>query len=71
MTAADAKKTATIRVRQVRSAIGFNRDQKATLKALGLGRIDKVRTHPDNRQVRGMIQKVIHLVAVEQDGSGA
>jgi len=56
-----------LRVRQVRSGVGFDRTQKATLKALGLGRIGKERRHPDNPQVRGMISKVSHLVVVEAD----
>jgi large subunit ribosomal protein L30 len=57
----------TLRVRQVRSGIGFGGDQKATLRALGLGRINKVRTHPDNAQIRGMIAKIPHLVVIEGD----
>jgi large subunit ribosomal protein L30 len=54
-----------VRVRQTRSGIGYKQDQKDTLRALGLGRIGKVREHPDNEQVRGMIAKVTHLVEVE------
>jgi large subunit ribosomal protein L30 len=57
----------TLRVRQVRSGIGFDETQKATLRALGLGRIGKEHRHPDNPQVRGMISKVSHLVVVEAD----
>jgi large subunit ribosomal protein L30 len=53
-----------LRVTQVKSGIGFNKDQKATLRALGLGKIGKTCTHPDNPQIRGMIAKVTHLVAV-------
>ena len=53
-----------LRVRQVRSGIGFDKTQKGTLKALGLGRIGRERRHPDNPQVRGMISKVSHLVVV-------
>ena len=49
-------------VRQVRSGIGYERSQGATLKALGLGKLDRVRKLPDNPQVRGMINKVCHLV---------
>lgn len=60
----------TIRVRQVRSAIGFEKSQRATLAALGLGRIGKTREHPDNPQVRGMIAKVRHLVIVGEAGAG-
>jgi large subunit ribosomal protein L30 len=56
-----------LRVKQIRSGIGFNKKQKATLRALGLGAIGKVRSHPDNPQIRGMISTVSHLVAVESD----
>jgi len=57
--------TGRLLVRQVRSASGFARDQKATLRALGLGRIGHSRLQPDNPQIRGMVAKVTHLVTVE------
>ena len=60
-----AKSGATINVRQVRSGIGYRQDQKATLRALGLGKIGRVRTLPDNPQVRGMVRKIPHLVVIE------
>ena len=56
---------AKIRVRQIRSGIGFDKTQKATLRALGLEKLGRVRLHPDNPQIRGMIAKVSHLVVVE------
>ena len=63
MTAARAKKSgATLRVRQVRSGIGFDKTQKATLKAMGLGKLGRVRELPDNKEVRGMIRKIPHLI---------
>jgi large subunit ribosomal protein L30 len=55
----------TLRVTQVKSGIGFNKTQKATLRALGLEKLHRVRTLPDNPQVRGMIARVSHLVRVE------
>ena len=55
-----------IKVRQVKSGIGFNETQKRTLRAMGLGKIGRVRTLPDNVQVRGMIQRVVHLVTVDE-----
>lgn len=55
----------TIRVRQVRSAIGCVQDQRATLRGLRLGRPGRVSELQDTPAVRGMIQKVIHLVVVE------
>ena len=56
MTAARAKKSgACLYVRQVRSGIGFDKSQKATLKALGLGKLRRVRELPDNKEIRGMM----------------
>lgn len=54
----------TVRVKQVRSAIGCKADQGKTLKAMGLGKIGRVVELPDNDSVRGMIFKVKHLVEV-------
>ncbi len=61
---AKAKK-ATLHVRQIKSGIGFNERQRATLKALGLGKIGRSRELPDNPAVRGMLAKIPHLVSVE------
>lgn len=60
-------KSGDLQVTQVRSGIGYSKDQKATLRALGLGKIGKTRTHPDNPQIRGMLFKISHLVAVEAE----
>jgi large subunit ribosomal protein L30 len=56
---------ATVRVRQVRSAIGYSPDQHQTLRGLGLGKPNSVRELVDTPEVRGMIKKVSHLVQVE------
>lgn len=56
---------ARIRVKQVRSAIGRNVRQKRTIRALGIRRMNQVVEHEDTASVRGMVQKVIHLVKVE------
>jgi large subunit ribosomal protein L30 len=56
----------TLRVRQVKSGIGYDRTQRATLKALGLGKLGRVREFPDNPQLRGMIAKIRHLVVIEE-----
>ncbi len=56
----------TIRIRQVRSAIGFDSGQRATLRGLRLGKPGRVSELADSPAVRGMIQKVIHLVQVEE-----
>ena len=60
-----AKKT--IKIRQVRSGIGFDKTQKATLRALGLVKIGRVREHPDNPAIRGMAATISHLVVIEKD----
>ena len=56
----------TLRVTQVKSAIGKKYDQERTLKALGLGQIGRTVEQVDNPSVRGMIFKVKHLVEVEE-----
>ena len=53
-------------VTQVRSAIGSKPKQRGTLRALGLGRIGRSNTLPDRPEIRGMIQRVPHLVTVEE-----
>ncbi len=53
-------------VRQVRSAIGYDRRQRATLRGLGLRRLHQTVELEDTPAVRGMIDKVIHLVTVEK-----
>lgn len=55
-----------LRVTLVRSPIGCPKDQKATVKALGLNKIGKKVTLPDNPSVRGMVRKVAHLVRWEE-----
>ncbi|PXV67512.1 large subunit ribosomal protein L30 [Dysgonomonas alginatilytica] len=55
---------ATIKVKQVRSRINSPIDQKRTLDALGLRKLNRVVEHPDNPAVRGMIEKVKHLVSI-------
>ena len=55
---------ATIKVKQIKSKIGFPIDQKRTLQALGLHKISQVVEVEDNPSIRGMIQKVHHLVTI-------
>ena len=52
-------------ISQVRSGIGRDRSQKTTLIGLGLGKLNKMRKIEDTPAVRGMINKVKHLVDVE------
>jgi large subunit ribosomal protein L30 len=55
-----------LRVTQVRSVIDRSKDQKATVRALGLLRINHSVVKDDRPEIRGMIAKVSHLVRVEE-----
>jgi large subunit ribosomal protein L30 len=55
-----------LQVTLVKSTIGRKQDQIATVKALGLNKIRSVVTHDDTPQIRGMVDKVKHLVVVEE-----
>jgi len=57
---------AKIKVKQVRSRINCPIDQKKTLDALGLRKLNRVVEHEDNPAIKGMIAKVKHLVVVEK-----
>jgi large subunit ribosomal protein L30 len=56
----------TVRVTLVRSPIGYTKDQKKTVLALGLRRMHQTVEHQDNPAIRGMIRKIIHLLRVEE-----
>ena len=56
----------TVRVTQIKSSIGRKVDQRQTLIGLGLNKIGRTRELEDTPSVRGMINKVKHLVRVEQ-----
>ncbi|MBC8647717.1 MAG: 50S ribosomal protein L30 [Thermoanaerobaculia bacterium] len=63
---AEAKETGgTLKIRLVRSGICTPRDQKLTLKALGLTRREQEVVRADHPAIRGMIHKVRHLVEVD------
>ena len=53
-----------IRIKQVRSAIGYEERQRATLRGLGVRRLHQVVEVEDTPAIRGMIEKVSHLVQV-------
>jgi large subunit ribosomal protein L30 len=55
-----------LRIKLTKSPIGYSERQKRTVKALGLGKMNSSSLQPDNPQIRGMVKKVGHLVAVEQ-----
>lgn len=59
-----------VKVTQVRSSIGTKPKQRGTLRALGLGRIGKSHVLEDSPELRGQIQKVPHLIEVQElDGA--
>ena len=60
---------AKLRITWVKSSIGYAEVQKRTLKALGLHRLNQSVTHDDCSSVRGMINKVRHLIKVAEENS--
>ena len=50
----------------VKSPIGYTKDQKATVRALGLRRMNQVVEHQDSPSLRGMLNKISHLIKVEE-----
>ena len=59
------KKSETLKIRWVRSAIGCPRRMRQTIRGLGLRRLQQVVERPDTPAIRGMIARVHHLVEVE------
>lgn len=57
---------ATIKVKQVRSAIGRTKTQKLTLEALGLRKLNQVVEHEATPSILGMVAAVRHLVEVQK-----
>lgn len=55
-----------LRLTLKRSPIGYRKDQRQTLAALGLRRLNQTIERPDNDSVRGMVRKVVHLVECEE-----
>ncbi len=55
-----------LRVTLVRSPIGYEKSQKATVRALGLTKMHQTVEKDDNPVIRGMVNKVRHLVRVEE-----
>ena len=56
----------TIQVTLVKSPIGYEKSQKATVRALGLRKLHQVVEKEDTPVIRGMINKVTHLVKVSE-----
>jgi large subunit ribosomal protein L30 len=57
---------AKLKIKWVKSAIGYKKNQKATIAALGLKKLGQVVEQPDVPQIRGMVFTVRHLVQVEE-----
>lgn len=57
---------AQVKITLTRSLIGYTKDQRATVKALGLGKIRTSVVKEDSASLRGMLHKVAHLVEVEE-----
>ena len=55
-----------LRITLVKSPIGYNKKQKATVTALGLRKMHTSVTHKETPQILGMIERVSHLVSVEE-----
>ena len=62
----DTEKSKNLRITLVKSPIGYSRRQKGTVKALGLRRLHQSVEQKDTPVIRGMINKVSHLVEVEE-----
>ena len=60
-----------LRITWVKSGIGYAEVQKKTLKALGFRRLNQSVIHNDGAPIRGMINKVKHLVKVEEEAREA
>jgi large subunit ribosomal protein L30 len=55
-----------LRITYTKSSIGYNKKQQATVRALGLRKLNQIIEHDDTAVIRGMINKVSHLVLVEE-----
>ena len=60
------KKEKKLRITWVKSSIGYSRRQKATIRALGFKRLGQTVEQKDTPVIRGMVDKVNHLVEVEE-----
>jgi len=57
----------TIKIQQIKSAIGYRKKQKLTIEALGIHRMGQVVEKKDTPQIRGMIRKVSHLLKIIEE----
>ncbi|MEM7535669.1 MAG: 50S ribosomal protein L30 [Chloroflexota bacterium] len=62
----ESQEQKTIQITLWKSPIGYHKSQKATLKALGLHKLNQTVVRPDTPPIRGMVNKVSHLVRVDE-----
>ncbi|MCX6008100.1 MAG: 50S ribosomal protein L30 [Chloroflexi bacterium] len=62
---------AKIRIKWVKSGIGYPGDQRRTLKALGFHKLNEVIEKEDTPVIRGMIFKISHMISVEESEHGS
>jgi large subunit ribosomal protein L30 len=66
MTKTAEEKKKIVRITLVKSPIGYSKEHKGTLRALGLRHMHRTVEHVDSPSLRGMLYKVSHLVEVEE-----
>jgi large subunit ribosomal protein L30 len=66
MAAPNSSPVKVLRITYSKSAIGYKKDQKATIAALGFRKLGQTRELKDTPSIRGMVRKVAHLVTVEE-----
>ena len=66
MSSSATSESKIVRVTLVKSPIGYSKRQKGTVRALGLRRMNQTVEHVDSPTLRGMLNKVSHLVVVEE-----
>ena len=55
-----------LRITYRKSTIGYDKKQRATIKALGFRKLNQTIEHRDTPEIRGMIKRIFHLVAIEE-----
>lgn len=58
--------TRELKITQIKSAIGYEKSQKETVRSLGIKKLYQSVYHQDTPQIRGMIMKIRHLLKVEE-----
>ncbi len=58
------KDSGTIKIQYYRSMIGYSKKQKAVIKSLGITKLNQTITRPDNPSMRGIVEKVPHLLRI-------